>query len=159
MAFPQEFKTNIINKALNYGTRDLQSFAKSHNVGYSTLQKWLKEYRENSGIPLKKKKNKGVNEKINVVLHASKLDEEALGAYCRENGIYKQQLDSWCEEVKMIDPEITEKHYNEEINKLRAKNEQLERELQRKEKALAETAALLVLQKKVQALFAQDEES
>ncbi len=45
-----------------------------------------------------------------------------------------------------------------ELRTLKAENQRLERELKRKEKALAEAAALLVLQKKYRALLGEEVE-
>ena len=78
------------------------------------------------------------------------LSGEPLHAWCRENGIFAHHLTSWktafCADGKAA-PGIRE------IRTLKDENEKLKRELVRKEKALAEAAALLILQKKFSALW------
>lgn len=88
------------------------------------------------------------------------MNEQETAEYCRKKGVYQEQLEQWrsaCEAANDWD-----RHANQ-VMKAEQKNSQkrikeLERELQRKEKALAEAAALLVLQKKVQAIWGDPEE-
>jgi len=84
------------------------------------------------------------------------MSEEEVNAYCRVKGIFKHQLHEWEREFlnsKSKDNSSTKEALQEEKNRSHA----LAKELRRKEKALAETATLLVLQKKFQALL-EDEE-
>ena len=78
------------------------------------------------------------------------LDGEALHAWCRENGLFAHHLTSWktafCADSKAAPG-------TREMRVLKDENDQLKRELVRKEKALAEAAALLILQKKFRALW------
>ena len=80
------------------------------------------------------------------------LDKEGLNRFCREKGVFVHHLEQWREafEQGKSDAFGTEKS---EIRALKESKKALERELKRKEKALAEAAALLVLQKKYQALW------
>jgi hypothetical protein len=75
---------------------------------------------------------------------------EALNAWCRERGLFAHHLTAWkaafCSEEKAVP-------VTRELRGLKDENEQLKRELLRKDKALAEAAALLVLQKKFRALW------
>jgi hypothetical protein len=77
------------------------------------------------------------------------LDEEALNAFCREKGIFRHHLEHWQAVFSAGDAADT----REELRELKDTNKALTRELNRKEKALAEAAALLVLQKKYRALW------
>lgn len=86
------------------------------------------------------------------------LTDEALNAWCRERGLFTHHLARWkaafCSvqtNAKVAPPS------KRELRDLKDENPQLKRELNRKEKALAEAAALLILQKKFQALW-EDEE-
>lgn len=80
------------------------------------------------------------------------LDEEALQAWCRERGLFVHHLEAWrtafCLDAKPIAPTDAR-----EMRGLQQENDKLKRELERKEKALAEAAALLLLQKKFNALW------
>jgi len=78
------------------------------------------------------------------------LNKIELGEYCRKKGIYPEQINSWREACEQANDR--DKAQNKKLKKQQQEDRQrfksLERELIRKERALAETAALLVLQKK-----------
>ena len=83
------------------------------------------------------------------------MSQAEVASYCREKGIYPEQLGQWrvaCEQANDWD-QASEKKLKEATQTERKKNKQLQKELVRKEKALAEAAALLVLRKKYNALF------
>ena len=82
--------------------------------------------------------------------------ETQLLAWCREKGLFAHQLKAWGEAFcSATAPESRES--KTALRELQVKHDGLQRELRRKERALAEAAALLVLQKKFQALW-EDEE-
>jgi len=82
------------------------------------------------------------------------MDEAARSAWCREHGVYPQQLQQWRDSATQALAEPSEKRASPQQTKEdRRRIKELERELRRKDKALAETAALLVLSKKVEAIF------
>ena len=95
-------------------------------------------------------------EKFKLVLEASSVSETELGAFLRRNGIHEVHLNEWRQmmlaalKAKKAQPCGQKSSDNRRIR-------QLESELNRKDKALAETAALLVLQKKVQNLWGDEE--
>ncbi|RFC30946.1 MAG: Transposase [Candidatus Nitrotoga sp. MKT] len=90
-----------------------------------------------------------------VALQTHSLTDEALHTWCRENGLFTHHLSSWktafCEDTKVASG-------TREIRVLNDENEQLKRELIRKERALVEAAALLILQKKFRALWEDEVE-
>ena len=88
-------------------------------------------------------------ERLQILMESHGLDEEALNAFCREKGIFRHHLEQWQAAFTAAGAEDT----REELRELKDTNKALIRELNRKEKALAEAAALLVLQKKYRALW------
>ena len=79
-----------------------------------------------------------------------RLEDEGLNAFCRAQGLFPHHLEAWQQDFI----NSTHKSARESSDKsLRDENKQLKKDLQRKEKALAEAAALLVLQKKFQAFW------
>ena len=101
------------------------------------------------------------NQSVTHVLACANLDDNAIGQYCREQGIYRQDLVRWQEELMNKDTKTQEqlRQYRDENKSLKAEKKQLERELKRKEKALAEAAAIIVLKKKVASYFEEDADS
>jgi hypothetical protein len=79
----------------------------------------------------------------------------ALHAWCREKGLFEHQLQAW-REAFCAGAESTVREGRTALRELQAKHDQLQRDIRRKDKALAEAAALLVLQKKFQALWADE---
>lgn len=97
--------------------------------------------------------------RLEAVISTAALDESACSAWCREHGVYPQQLKQWRENATqaLVEPqEVRASPQQTKVDRRRIK--ELERELRRKDKALAETAALLVLSKKLEAIFQKDED-
>ena len=102
-------------------------------------------------------------DKFTVVLESAGLNATELSAYCRERGLFPEQVERWRQVAQDVNakPVLTMAE-QKELEKLRAQDQReikaLRKELQRKEKAMAEMAALLVLQKKWDAFCSEDEE-
>jgi len=94
-----------------------------------------------------------------VVIDTATLNEHELSEYCREKGLYVEQVNQWrSSAVAGQSKDHLSKKEREEFTALKKRNRELEKELKRKEKALAETAALLVLRKKAQAIWGDGED-
>jgi len=81
-----------------------------------------------------------------------------LSEYCRSKGIYSTQISDWKKAFIQGDRPLTGKADREQSRKQNQTIQTLQRDLRRKEKALAEAAALLILQKKFQALWEDPED-
>jgi transposase len=154
-------KHAIVQKALGRNGRTLKELAQSHNIGYSTLQKWIRHYRNNVKItPTAQKTNKALSqaEKFQHLMATGSLNDVEVGVYCREQGIYSFELKQWKE--NFMTQKSIEKKDSElaELKLLRAENKELKREIQRKDRALAETTALLVLKKKAALIWGEAED-
>ena len=129
-----------------------------------TLYDWRRQARRARGLPVGAPPAAGERwssaEKFAMVVESAALSEAARGEYCRKRGVYPEQLQSWravCEQAnggKSSSPASFPIARAGEQRRIR----ELERELRRKEKALAETAALLVLRKKAEAIWGSDED-
>jgi transposase len=153
-----EAKQSIIEKAINRGQKTLDQVAKENNVGYSTLTGWLKLARLQAGFKTGRRgrpqKGQDQTPPLQHLLTTSGLDEEDVGVYCREPGIYNFQLEGW--RNKLMKKDCNEKQTTVDRNELKSLKEKikhLERDLHRKDKALAETSALLVLKKKADLIW------
>ena len=160
-------KTAIIMQAINRGSRSIAEIAALNTIGKSTLTRWVRDYRLGD-IPDSKtsesnvtKDNKPLNaeQKFQHILASNGLDDVSLGKYCRKNGLYSHQLNDWKKEL------MNNKNTGDnsaaikaELNELKAKNKKLESELRRKDKALAEASALLILKKKADLIWGDPEE-
>ncbi len=96
--------------------------------------------------------------KFAVVLETASLAEAELGEYCRARGLFPEQVRSWrglCESA-FGPPEGGPKADSAKADRRRIR--ELSKELERKDRALAETAALLVLRKKAAAIWGEKDE-
>ena len=97
--------------------------------------------------------------RFEAVLATAAMDEASKNAWCRENGVYPQELERWRGAATEALAEPEEARASPGQTKAdRRRIKELERELRRKDKALAEAAALLVLSKKMEAIFPKDKD-
>ena len=131
-----------------------------------TLYKWRKTWRlQGDVVPASQREPEGWSaaDKFTGVLETAGLNATELSAYCRERGLYPEQVDRWRQAAQDANenPVLTMKE-QKELEKLRAQDQReikrLQKELRRKEKALAEAAALLMLRKKWEAFCSEDAE-
>jgi transposase len=136
-------------KLLPPESRPIEAVAAEIGVTPLTLERW----RDQALAEPARERDWTPAARLEAVIATSGLDEVACNAWCRENGVFPQQLRLWRESAMqaLADPEPG--HGQKQVRQERLRIQQLERELSRKEKALAETAALLVLSKKVEAIF------
>jgi len=97
--------------------------------------------------------------RFEAVLATAAMDEASKNAWCRENGVYPQELEQWrtAATQTLAEPEDA-RATPRETKADRRRIKELERELRRKEKALAEAAALLILSKKLEGIFPKDKD-
>lgn len=115
----------------------------------------------NKNLNNNKPTNKWTSEdKFYAVLETSTLTEVELSKYCRRKGIFVDELKEWQNQCINANKSITEDpiELKTSLKQEKEKNKELEKELRFKEKALAETAALLVLRKKANAIWGDQEE-
>jgi transposase-like protein len=151
--YSQAFREQAIQKLLQRGDKTIQCIAEELNINVFTLKHWLRQYRPQTMTTNKTTKRPidwTPEERFQALMASHGLEDESLNAYCRAQGIFSHHLEAWRQDFI----NSTHKSAQESFDKsLRDENKQLKKDLQRKEKALAETAALLVLQKKFQAFW------
>jgi len=163
MRYSPERKEAVLKKMMPPHNRSVVHLAIEEGISEATLYNWRKEARS-KGILMPDAdtgpKGWSARDKFAAVIESASLNEQETAEYCRLKGIYPHQLDQWrkaCEDANDWDRQANIKLKSEQkTNHKRIKG--LEKELQRKEKALAEAAALLVLQKKVQAIWGDPED-
>ena len=166
MIHSEKFKSRLVGKMMGPGAVSANALAAQVGLSQPTLSRWLREART---VPSMSKKSQGskkrasvgrsqdwsVEEKSRVVVESRELSEEALGAFLRKEGLHQAQLEEWAEAMYSgLSAPRKSKAASEDAKRIK----KLERELRRKEKALAEAAALLILQKKVQAIWGDEDD-
>jgi len=159
--YSEEFKTNIIAKMLPPNNVGVPQLARETGIPKDTLYTWrIKHLKSNGDTTAKQVSSGGLSseEKFAVVMETASLNELELSEYGRRKGLYPQQVSTWREACLQANASATVKVDREKRRQQGKQIKQLEAELRRKEKALAEAAALLMLQKKVQALWGEPED-
>lgn len=155
-----EFKEQALRKLRQRGERTQRSIADELNITLPTLKSWLQDSKRTArALPavLALSGDAPANawtpsQRLQALNESHALSGEALHAWCRERGLFAHQLQAWREAFCTgLEPSTRDSRHA--MRELQSKNDLLERQLRRKDKALAETAALLVLQKKFQALW------
>lgn len=162
--YSEEFKEQVVRKMMPPNAQSVAQISRTLGVSEPTLYTWRNQYRhEGKAVPADpaNPENWSGANKLSVVIESAALNEEQLSAYCRRKGLYPEQIVRWrasaAAGVESLRP--LSKAERESLKQDRKKIRRLEKELNRKDKALAEAAALLVLQKKVQALWGEPEDA
>lgn len=164
MGYSAERKEAVIRKMLPPHNRSVPEIAKEEGISEATLYNWRKEARSKGRLlPDSDRTPEGWSsrDKFAAVLETASMNEEQLGQYCRQRGLYPEQIAAWRAACELANDwqEAQSREDREQIRDLRRKQKELERENRRKDKALAEAAALLILKKKAAALWGEDEDA
>jgi hypothetical protein len=129
------------------------ALAEEVGVGQTVLSRWLRESRTVEPMTSSKKKQWTGAEKLRVVIEARGVRETDLGALLRREGLHETDLTAWQAAAEAALSPGRRAATSAEQQRDQRRIHELERELRRKDAALAETAALLVLKKKVQEIW------
>lgn len=152
-SYSSEFKEAIVAKIVNRGNQTIDEICGREGVGKSTAANWLRA-RASVAVMAKQKTAKKwtPEEKLKAIIETSTMSEEELGVFLRREGLHSHQLEAWREEVlKGLAPAPRKPQSKKDERDEKIKD--LERELRRKDKALAEASALLILQKKIDLIW------
>jgi transposase-like protein len=140
--------------------------ARSTGIAAPTLYSWRLRWKLERQLVLASSKAPeqwSAADKLAAVIQSAALSGTELGSFCRQRGLYPKQLARWRQVAEDANcpsaPSMADQRELQRKNhELIRKNRKLERELQKKEKALTEAATLLMLSKKLDQLWPQDEE-
>lgn len=158
LAYSPERKAAVLSKMLPPNNMPLGQLAKEEGISASTLAKWRTDARAKGRfLPDAKAGPDGWSseDKLAAVIETACLNDVELGEYCRRRGIYAEQLSVWREACARANDwdRAASRQVARETRDANKRLHQLERELARKDKALAEAAALMILQKKAAAIW------
>lgn len=162
-SYSPERKAALIRKLLPPQNMSVAELSRQEGICQATLYAWRTKLKAGGAVVPGDKKNADdwpAEAKFAAVLHAATLSEIELSEYCRSKGLYPEQISAWRQAC--ITGQMSAKaQLKAERDQARADKKritELERELRRKDKALAETAAILVLRKKMNAFWGNDSE-
>lgn len=170
MPYSEAYKRRMVQKLSGPEAKSAHALSKEEGVSQATLSQWLRNAGSLGGM---KKKNHhkepedktqtrsrrpqdwSLSEKLKVLVEMESIPSEERGAYLRRKGLHEKLLNQWRQVVQeALEAPRPKQKNSQEKKRIR----ELERELRRKEKALAETAALLVLKKKAQAIWGDEDD-
>jgi transposase-like protein len=160
--YSEKFKASIIAKMLPPNNVDVPLLARETEIPKDTLYAWRIKHRKSLGdapTPQVASGELSSEEKFAVVVESASLNEVELSEYCRRKGLYPEQIHAWRKTCMQANASVTPKVDRTQLRTQAKQIKQLEAELRRKDKALAETAALLVLQKKVRTIWGEPEDA
>lgn len=167
--YSESFRNRMVEKMTGPYAKSATTLATEVGVPQPTLSRWKREAGtvmrtmsppddgKPAPSPTKRPQDWTAEEKWALVTEAATVPEAELGAFLRRKGVHEAQLAEWrAAAMAALQPPSRRERKAANIEKLKIRN--LERELKRKEKALAEAAALLVLKKKAQAIWGDEDD-
>lgn len=158
--YTKELKDSVISKILMRGSKTKTEICNEAGVSLSTASKWLHSGDIVSGMKKNNYSKKWTSEqKLISLIETGSLSEPELGVYLRKEGLYSNQLTEWKSEILASMSATKASKLVKDERDIKIKN--LEREIMRKDKALAEASALLILKKKADLIWgtkSEDEE-
>ncbi|MBA2649265.1 MAG: hypothetical protein H0U75_06635 [Legionella sp.] len=162
-------KASVLTKALAPNAPSVLELSKVFNIPPSTIHTWLTTMGKKEAIKSTTLRRRPHDEsvicKFQAVIDTLGKTEEEQGAYCRTKGIHSHHLELWKQQMLegLGKPEVKSNALSTKVSKaaqrhIEDENKQLKRDLHRKEKALAELTALLVLKKKADLLWGGSED-
>lgn len=159
--YTKEEKDGLVARLFPPESISVGTLSNETGISKSTLATWKKKAEEVNGN-IKPKRKLTPNEKFLIVMETYSLTEIGLSRYCREKGLYYDDVKKWSSICVNANNNTGD---SEDVKELKAGKQEdskrikaLEKELNRKEKALAEAAALLLLRKKLQAILVENVE-
>jgi transposase len=147
--YSNEFKARAVARLLPPESAAIPRISQEIGVSVATLERWMSDALSRTA-----ERAWTAAARLEAVISTAAMDEAQCSAWCREQGLFPADLQQWRQSAMTALSQPEEARASaQETREDRRRIKDLERDLRRKEKALAETAALLVLSKKLEALF------
>lgn len=159
--YKKEMKEKLIKLMLPPENKSVKELSSEHSIHEQTLYKWRKEakskgvvYQDNGNSRQKYSKEM----QLQIIIETSLLNVNDMSEYCRRKGLYAEEIEAWKKSIVSGETDEQSK-LKQELKEKDTELKSTKKELYRKEKALAEAAALLILRKKMHAIWDSDEEN
>jgi transposase-like protein len=160
--YSTEFKKRAVEKYYLSTSTKISKIAKDIGIPESTLRDWRKQYSLGDIMTESKKEKLSINwspeEKFKAVVETLNMSEQELGEYLRSHGLHSSDIKSWKDECLEGFNRVGRPKISEEVKLLRKEKKDLERDLNRKDKALAEMSARIIFLKKSHLIFGGNED-
>ncbi len=149
--YSKDFRDSIVSKIINRRNQTVAEVCEAEGINQYTAANWLR----NATLPAMNKKSRSkkkwsAKQKLKAVSETMSATEAEVGSFLRKEGLHSQELVEWQEQaMTSLEQPFKALLSIEEQKKLLDEVKRLEREVLRKDEALAEASALLILQKKI----------
>ena len=156
--YSEQFKKTAVQKYLSRGNRSVTAIAQEMGTTPFSIYHWAKSYKKGLTVvntTPRSPEDYSPSEKLDALLEYSAIPQQERGEWLRKKGLTDEKISAWREICKVG---LGKKPDTREAAEDKREIKKLEKELRRKDKALAETAALLVLQKKIAEIYGSEDE-
>lgn len=154
--YSEDFKESVIQKICTPGGPTIMQMSEKMGIHNTSIRNWMKIYANN--VSMKKSKEWSPEAKLEVIMKTFSMSENELGEFLRANGLHSTEIEEWKQVFYSAQKPAGRPRLDPELVELRAKEKELSRDIKRKDRALAEMAARIILIKKSQLLFGVNEE-
>jgi transposase len=156
--YPVEVKDSVIAKVLARGDRSIEDVCRQEGISAQTVGNWLRKHAKVSGMKKSNDVKKwSAEDKLKALVETSSLAENDFGTYLRKEGLYSHQVTEWRADVLKSLDEARARPQAAKRDERDDRIKELEHDLARMEKALAEASARMMLQKKADLFWAERE--
>jgi transposase len=158
MRYTLEVKDSVVAKVLSRGNRSIEDVCRQEGINTQTVGNWLRKHAMVAGMknPIEIKKW-SAEDKLKALFETRSLAENDFGAYLRKEGLYSHQVTEWRADALKSLGEARTRPQAAKRDERDDRIKELERDLARMEKALAEASARMMLQKKADLFWAERE--
>lgn len=159
--YSHEFMKAAVEKVMSRGSRSMTAIQEELGICQSSLYRWRNTFGNISGMKKisQSPHDRSPQAKLKAVIEYANLPPDRQGEYLRKEGLHAEHLEGWHKQLETaLTPVKMTKSERKARSEDRRKIAELEKELRRKDKALAETTALLVLKKKANLIWGTGED-
>ena len=153
--YGQKYKQRAVARLLPPESAAITTVSQELGISVATLERWRADALS---MPAGERAWTAAA-RLQAVIATAAMDEAQRSAWCREQGVYPTELQQWKQDAIAALGEPTEERVSaQQVREDKKRIKELERDLRRKDKELAEAAALLVLSKQMEAIFQRGED-
>ena len=163
--YSAERKQAILNKLLSPNLSSIAQLAREENIAEQTLYNWRNRAKQQGKTVATNHRTQELSPetKLTIIIDTAKLNETELAEYCRNKGLYPEQIAQWKAQsltgFNASEQQTAQSRKQHQADQTQLKQlKQLKQAVKRKDKALAEAAAILILRKKLATLWGEDED-
>jgi len=158
--FSDEFKRAAVQKFLSRGSRSVTDICSGLGIAECSIYQWCNKYGKSPGMQdnQRRPQDRSAAEKLKAVIEFEGLTPDKQGEFLRREGLHSDHIAAWKKSMEAgLESGGSASTSRAEVAQLKADKKALERDLNKKDKALAEVTALLVLKKKADLLWGTGE--